>query len=132
MTHNDIEGIMSVAKVRLQVDLDLTEFSVDVLVGILGIVAAVGGLLSGWTSEILGRRWSLLMAAMFEIIGTICMALAESYTVLAVGRVQHCFIYISRRQPPERGDPDGVRHVPLCNRGSGLMPPSASPLVSWW
>jgi len=81
------QGIMSIAKVRIQTDLGMSELRVDVLVGFLGIFAAIGGLLSGWTSEILGRRWSLLMAAMFEIAGAVCMALAEDFILLAIGRV---------------------------------------------
>ena len=36
------QGIMSVAKVRIQTDLGLSELRVDVLVGFLGIFAAIG------------------------------------------------------------------------------------------
>jgi MFS family permease len=54
---------------------------------VLGLSSAIGGLLSGWASEMFGRRWSLIMAGLLEIAGTVAMALSESFGVMLTGRI---------------------------------------------
>lgn len=80
-------GIMSGAKRLVARDLKLDSVEVEVLVGILNIVSAFGGLASGRLADAAGRRCTVGLACAVCIVGSLLMAVATSYSALLVGRV---------------------------------------------
>ena len=80
-------GIMSGAKRLVARDLSLSEVEVEVLVGILNIVSAFGGLASGRLADAVGRRLTVALACVVCIVGALLMAVAPSYSALMTGRV---------------------------------------------
>ena len=80
-------GIMSGAKRLVARDLKLDSVEVEILVGILNIVSAFGGLASGRLADAAGRRCTVGLACAVCIVGSLLMAVATSYSALLVGRV---------------------------------------------
>ncbi|KAM7249745.1 hypothetical protein ACFE04_020167 [Oxalis oulophora] len=80
-------GVMSGAILFIQEDLNISEIQVEVLVGILSIVSLLGSLAGGKSSDVLGRKWTIALAAIFFQLGGIIMALSPSYQVLMFGRI---------------------------------------------
>ncbi|KAK0579210.1 hypothetical protein LWI29_022894 [Acer saccharum] len=56
-------GVMSGAIIFIQEDLKISEVQVEILVGILSIISLLGSLAGGKTSDILGRKWTIALAA---------------------------------------------------------------------
>eukprot|EP00038_Savillea_parva_P029359 m.70634 g.70634 ORF g.70634 m.70634 type:complete len:546 (-) comp8656_c1_seq2:65-1702(-) len=79
-------GIWGAAHIKVQKRFDLTDVEVSVLVGILNVTSAVGGLFCGWTSERLGRRKTVATACVLFIIGSIFKCFAQGYGSLMTGR----------------------------------------------
>ena len=80
-------GIMSGAKRLVARDLQLESVEVEVLVGILNIVSAFGGLASGRLADAVGRRCTVGLACAVCIGGSLLMAVATGFSALLVGRV---------------------------------------------
>ncbi|XP_019051766.1 PREDICTED: probable polyol transporter 4 [Nelumbo nucifera] len=78
---------MSGAIIFMQEDLKITEVQVEVLVGILSIVSLLGSLGGGITSDAIGRKWTMALAAIVFQMGAAIMALAPSFKVLMIGRL---------------------------------------------
>lgn len=68
-------------------DLKISEVQQEVLVGILSIISLLGSLAGGKTSDVLGRKWTIALAAIVFQSGAATMALAPSFTVLMIGRL---------------------------------------------
>lgn len=79
-------GVMSGAIIFIQEDLKITEVQEEVLVGILSIVSLFGSLAGGRTSDAIGRKWTMALAAVIFQIGAVIMTLAPSFEVLMIGR----------------------------------------------
>ncbi|XP_030931333.1 probable polyol transporter 4 [Quercus lobata] len=79
-------GVMSGAIIFIQEDLKITEVQEEVLVGILSIVSLFGSLAAGRTSDAIGRKWTMALAAVIFQIGAVIMTLAPSFEVLMIGR----------------------------------------------
>ncbi|KAF5745973.1 polyol transporter 4 [Tripterygium wilfordii] len=79
-------GVMSGAIIFIQEDLKITEVQEEVLVGILSVVSLFGSLAGGRTSDIIGRKWTMGLAAVIFQIGAAIMTLAPSFQVLMIGR----------------------------------------------
>ncbi|XP_015953459.1 probable polyol transporter 4 [Arachis duranensis] len=79
-------GVMSGAVIFIKEDLNITEVQVEILVGILSIISLFGSLGGGRTSDIIGRKWTMALAAVVFQSGGLTMTLAPSYTVLMIGR----------------------------------------------
>ncbi|KAK4485201.1 hypothetical protein RD792_007826 [Penstemon davidsonii] len=77
---------MSGAILFIQEDLKITEVQEEILVGILSIICLFGSLAGGKTSDAIGRKWTMALAAIIFQTGAGIMALAPSFTVLMVGR----------------------------------------------
>src|ERR1044072_8855463 len=77
---------MSGAVIFIKEDLKITEFQVEFLIGILSIVSLLGSLGGGRTSDIIGRKWTMGLAAIIFQMGGLTMTFAPSYTILMVGR----------------------------------------------
>lgn len=80
-------GVMSGAIIFIHEDLKITEVQEEVLVGILSIVSLLGSLGGGRTSDAIGRKWTMAVAAVIFQIGAIVMTLAPSFEILMMGRL---------------------------------------------
>ncbi|KAI4299354.1 hypothetical protein L6164_032821 [Bauhinia variegata] len=80
-------GVMSGAIIFIQEDLKITEVEQEVLIGILSIISLFGSLLGGKTSDAVGRKWTIALAAIVFQTGGAVMALAPSFKVLMIGRL---------------------------------------------
>ncbi|KMZ64232.1 putative Sugar transporter [Zostera marina] len=80
-------GVMSGAILFIKEDLEATEVQLEVLVGCLSIMSLLGSLAGGKISNIIGRKWTMVVAAMFFQFGSLVMALAPSFYVLITGRL---------------------------------------------
>ncbi|KAJ1434764.1 Sugar/inositol transporter [Sesbania bispinosa] len=83
----DDVGVMSGAIIFIQEDLKITEVQQEVLVGILSIISLLGSLAGGKTSDAIGRKWTIGLAAVIFQTGGAVMALAPSFKVLMIGRL---------------------------------------------
>ncbi|RZC83687.1 hypothetical protein C5167_046474 [Papaver somniferum] len=80
-------GVMSGAIIFIQEDLKITEVQQEVLVGILSIVSLLGSLGGGRTSDAIGRKWTMGLAAVIFQTGALVMTFAPSFAVLMIGRL---------------------------------------------
>ncbi|KAL8136904.1 hypothetical protein V2J09_002905 [Rumex salicifolius] len=80
-------GIMSGAVLYIQENLKITTFQEEILVGSLNVCSLIGSLLSGKTSDMIGRRYTIVLAAATFFVGAILMGFAPSYGFLMGGRV---------------------------------------------
>ncbi|ESR64385.1 MFS domain-containing protein [Citrus sinensis] len=80
-------GVMSGAVLYIKEDLEITEVQVEVLVGILNVFSLIGSLASGKTSDYIGRRYTIVVAAATFLVGALAMGLAPNYPFLIVGRM---------------------------------------------
>ncbi|GLT86927.1 hypothetical protein SLE2022_050340 [Rubroshorea leprosula] len=80
-------GVMSGAIIFIQEDLNITEVQEEVLVGILNIVSLLGSLAGGKTSDLIGRKWTMALAALVFQIGAATMTVAPSFQILMIGRL---------------------------------------------
>ncbi|CAA6655686.1 unnamed protein product [Spirodela intermedia] len=78
---------MSGAILFIQEDLKITVVQEEVLVGCLSFVSLLGSLGGGKTSDIVGRKWTIGLAAIVFQSGAIVMACAPSFQFLMIGRL---------------------------------------------
>ncbi|KAG2713139.1 hypothetical protein I3843_04G152600 [Carya illinoinensis] len=80
-------GVMSGAALYIKENLKITSIQEEVLVGTLNVFSLVGSLLSGRTSDYIGRRYTIVLAAATFLIGALLMGLAPSFPFLMAGRI---------------------------------------------
>lgn len=80
-------GVISGAVLYIREDLQISLIQEQILVGSLNVCSLLGSLLSGKTSDLIGRRYTIVLAATTFFIGAILMGLAPSYPYLMAGRV---------------------------------------------
>ncbi|KAK8469571.1 hypothetical protein PHAVU_005G105000 [Phaseolus vulgaris] len=80
-------GVMSGAVIFIKEDLKISEVKEEFLVGILSIVSLLGSLGGGRTSDIIGRKWTMAIAAVIFQMGSLIMTLAPSFSILMIGRL---------------------------------------------
>lgn len=80
-------GVMSGALLYIKENLNITTTQQELLVGSLNVSSLIGALASGKTSDRIGRRYTILIAAATFLIGAIFMSFAPSYLFLVAGRV---------------------------------------------
>ncbi|KAK7314473.1 hypothetical protein VNO77_32998 [Canavalia gladiata] len=80
-------GVMSGAALFIRKDLKLTSVQIEVLVGSLNVCSLIGSLASGKTSDWIGRRYTIMVAAATFLIGALLMGFAPSFPFLMAGRV---------------------------------------------
>jgi len=78
---------MSGAVIYIRKDLKISSVQVEILVGCLNVCSLIGSLASGKTSDMIGRRYTIMVAALTFLIGALLMGLAPSFTFLMFGRV---------------------------------------------
>ncbi|CAM8971194.1 unnamed protein product [Rhodiola kirilowii] len=79
-------GVMSGALIFIQKDLKLTDVQIEILAGILSLYSLLGSLAAGRTSDYIGRRYTIVIAGLFFLAGSIFMGLAPNYLLLMIGR----------------------------------------------
>ncbi|XP_068648357.1 probable polyol transporter 4 [Aristolochia californica] len=80
-------GVMSGAILFIQKDLKISQFQEEILVGCLSIISLLGSLGGGRTSDAIGRKWTMGLAAIIFQTGAAIMSVAPSFAVLMVGRL---------------------------------------------
>ncbi|GLT98576.1 hypothetical protein SLE2022_160760 [Rubroshorea leprosula] len=80
-------GVMSGAVLYIRDNLEITATQVEILVGCLNVCSLIGSLASGKTSDCIGRRYTIVLAAATFLIGALLMGLAPSFPFLMAGRV---------------------------------------------
>ncbi|KAF0891142.1 hypothetical protein E2562_005211 [Oryza meyeriana var. granulata] len=80
-------GVMSGCIIFIQKDLHITEVQQEVLVGCLSFISLLGSLAAGRTSDAVGRKWTIGLAAAVFQAGAAIMTFAPSFTVLMMGRL---------------------------------------------
>ncbi|XP_028078912.1 probable polyol transporter 4 isoform X2 [Camellia sinensis] len=78
---------MSGAILFIQDDLKITEVQQEVLVGSLSVVSLLGSLAGGRTSDAIGRKWTMGLAAIIFQTGAVIMTLAPTFQILMIGRL---------------------------------------------
>lgn len=78
---------MSGAALFIKEDLKISSVEEEILVGSLNVFSLIGSLASGKTSDVIGRRYTIVLAAATFLIGALLMGLAPSYPFLIAGRI---------------------------------------------
>uniref|UniRef100_A0A0D9VQR8 Major facilitator superfamily (MFS) profile domain-containing protein n=1 Tax=Leersia perrieri TaxID=77586 RepID=A0A0D9VQR8_9ORYZ len=79
-------SVMSGAQKFMQKDLNISDTKVGILAGIINIYSLVGSLAAGRTSDWIGRRYTMVLAAVIFFAGALIMGLAPSYSIVMLGR----------------------------------------------
>ncbi|PPS19125.1 hypothetical protein GOBAR_AA01435 [Gossypium barbadense] len=79
-------GVMSGAIIYIKDDLKISDVQVEILVGILNLYCLIGAYTAGRTSDWIGRRYTIIVAAAIFFVGALLMGFATNYAFLMVGR----------------------------------------------
>ncbi|MFQ6620751.1 hypothetical protein Gotur_001761 [Gossypium turneri] len=79
-------GVMSGAILYIKDDLNISDVQVEILVGILNLYCLIGAYVAGRTSDWIGRRYTIVVAASIFFVGALLIGFATNYTFLMVGR----------------------------------------------
>ncbi|KAL5987064.1 Polyol transporter 5 [Asimina triloba] len=77
---------MSGAAIFVKKDQKISDVEIEVLVGILNLYSLVGSALAGRTSDWIGRRRTIILAASIFFFGALLMGFATNYAFLMAGR----------------------------------------------
>ncbi|CAM9351366.1 unnamed protein product, partial [Chrysoparadoxa australica] len=80
-------GVMSGAKEYMQPELGLSEVQTEVVVGVLNLVAAVGGLVAGKAADSIGRKRTIGLACAIFIAGATLMTSSQGFLTMLTGRI---------------------------------------------
>ncbi len=82
-------GIVSGTLVTIGTDLGnrfLTDFQKELITSATTLGALFGGLLSGISSDYLGRKWVIAVANVIFLLGALIQAVAKTVSVMVGGR----------------------------------------------
>ncbi|KAM1096491.1 hypothetical protein TB2_013752 [Malus domestica] len=79
-------GVMSGASLFIKENLNISDVQVEVLNGTLNIYSLIGSALAGKTSDLIGRRYTIVLAGTIFFIGALLMGFAPNYAFLMFGR----------------------------------------------
>ncbi|CAM0906481.1 unnamed protein product [Alopecurus aequalis] len=79
-------GVMSGASLYIKKDLQITDVQVEIMMGILSVYALIGSFAGARTSDWIGRRFTVVIAAATFFAGSLLMGFAVNYAMLMVGR----------------------------------------------
>ncbi|XP_022858289.1 probable polyol transporter 6 [Olea europaea var. sylvestris] len=79
-------GVMSGAMIFIKEEFEVKEAQLEVLAGILNLCALVGSLCAGRTSDYIGRRYTIALASLIFMLGSVLMGYSPNYNVLLAGR----------------------------------------------
>jgi sugar porter (SP) family MFS transporter len=81
------QGVISGALSGIEKDFKVTTFLLEVITSWVTLGAMAGALVAGWMADRLGRRLTIIAAAVLFIAGALVEALAPDAYVLVVGRL---------------------------------------------
>ncbi|XP_068654673.1 polyol transporter 5-like [Aristolochia californica] len=79
-------GVMSGATIFIKDDLKISDTQIEIVAGIINLYSLVGAALAGRTSDWIGRRYTIVVAAVIFFVGALLMGFATNYAFLMVGR----------------------------------------------
>ncbi|KAG9440953.1 hypothetical protein H6P81_021118 [Aristolochia fimbriata] len=79
-------GVMSGATIFIKDDLKISDTQIEIVAGIINLYSLIGAALAGRTSDWIGRRYTIVVAAVIFFVGAILMGFATNYAFLMVGR----------------------------------------------
>nr|CAB3500378.1 unnamed protein product [Digitaria exilis] len=79
-------GVMSGAALFIKEDLKISDVEVEVLLGILNLYSLIGSFAAGRTSDWIGRRLTIILAAVIFFVGAFMMGFSVNYPMLMAGR----------------------------------------------
>ncbi|KAH7850598.1 hypothetical protein Vadar_000305 [Vaccinium darrowii] len=79
-------GVMSGAGPLIKDDLKISDVQLEIIMGIINIYSLLGSAAAGRTSDWVGRRYTIVIAAAIFFIGALLMGFATNYAFLMVGR----------------------------------------------
>ncbi|XP_074567040.1 putative polyol transporter 6 [Curcuma longa] len=79
-------GVMSGAMLFIQEDLKASDTQIQVLAGILNACALIGSLTAGRISDLIGRRYTIVVGAVIFFVGSVLMGLGLNFAMLLSGR----------------------------------------------
>ncbi|TVU38211.1 hypothetical protein EJB05_11568 [Eragrostis curvula] len=79
-------GVMSGASLYIKNDLKINDVQLEVLMGILNVYSLIGSFAAGRTSDWIGRRYTIVLAAVIFFAGAFLMGFAVNYGMLMFGR----------------------------------------------
>ena len=77
---------MSGAALFIKEDLKISDVEVEVLLGILNLYSLIGSFAAGRTSDWIGRRLTIVLAAVIFFVGALMMGFSVNYPMLMAGR----------------------------------------------
>lgn len=77
---------MAGALLYIKEDLKISDFQVELLVGVLNVCAIPGTMAAGRISDFIGRRYTFVLCCLIYLLGSILLGFSPSYTVLFTGR----------------------------------------------
>ncbi|KAI3814550.1 hypothetical protein L1987_14190 [Smallanthus sonchifolius] len=80
-------GVMSGAVLFIKDNLKISSTQVEILVGSLNVCSLIGSFASGKTSDWIGRRYTIVLAAVTFFVGALLMGFATNFGYLMAGRV---------------------------------------------
>ncbi|KAC9553686.1 hypothetical protein E3N88_45644 [Mikania micrantha] len=80
-------GVMSGAVLFIRDNLKISSTKVEILVGSLNVCSLIGSFASGKTSDWIGRRYTIVLAAITFFVGALVMGFATNFGYLMAGRV---------------------------------------------
>ncbi|KAK4260006.1 hypothetical protein QN277_003182 [Acacia crassicarpa] len=79
-------GVMSGALLFMEEELALNHMQVQLLAGILNVLALFGSIMAGKSTDYFGRRWSIAIASFLFMLGSILMGWGPNYGTVLAGR----------------------------------------------
>lgn len=78
---------MSGAVLYIKDDLQISSTQQQILVGSMNVFSLIGSFASGVTSDFIGRRYTIVLAAATFFVGALLMGMASSFPFLMAGRL---------------------------------------------
>ncbi|KAL5168553.1 putative polyol transporter 6 [Glycine soja] len=86
LSMENVMGVMAGALIFIKEDLQISDLQVQLLAGILDVFAVSGAMAAGRTSDYIGRRYTVILASLIFLLGSILMGYGPSYSILIIGR----------------------------------------------
>lgn len=77
---------MSGASIYLKEDMKISDAQIGILIGTINIYSLIGAAMAGRSSDWIGRRYTIVFAAILFFVGAFLMGFATNYAFLMVGR----------------------------------------------
>ncbi|KAG4987901.1 hypothetical protein AAZX31_11G064300 [Glycine max] len=81
-----VTGVMAGALLFIKEELQISDLQVGLLAGILNVCALPACMVAGRTSDYLGRRYTIILASVIFLLGSLLMGYGPSYSILIIGR----------------------------------------------